>query len=100
MAAAERPGFAQALLLLSYPLHPPGKPGQLRTSFFPEWQAPALFVQGTRDPFGSPEELQAAMPLIPARTDLLLVDGAAHDLKKAGELAPAILAHLQALQAL
>jgi predicted alpha/beta-hydrolase family hydrolase len=97
MAAAERPGLAQALLLLSYPLHPPGKPGQMRTSFFPELQAPALFVHGTEDPFGSPEELHAAIPLIPARTDVLLVEGARHDLKKAGDLAPQILARLQAL---
>jgi uncharacterized protein len=116
MAAAEQPGLApgstpgltpglttglaQALLLLSYPLHPPAKPGQMRTSFFPELQTPALFVHGTKDPFGSPEELLAAMPLIPARTDLLLVEGAAHDLKKAGDMAPQILARLQALAAL
>jgi predicted alpha/beta-hydrolase family hydrolase len=97
MAAAERPGLASALLLLSYPLHPPGKPDKLRTSFFPEWQCPALFVHGTADPFGSPEELHAAVALIPARTDILVVPGAAHDLKKAGELAPQILARLQAL---
>ncbi|HXB68660.1 MAG TPA: alpha/beta family hydrolase [Candidatus Acidoferrales bacterium] len=97
MAAAERPGSAQALLLLSYPLHPPGKPGQMRTSFFAELQTPALFVHGTRDPFGSPEELLAAIPLIPARTDVLLVEGAGHDLKGAGELAAQILARLKAL---
>ena len=97
MAAAERPGLADAFLLLSYPLHPPGKPGTMRTSFFGEWQVPALFVHGTKDPFGSPEELRAAIPLIPARTDVLLVEGAGHDLKKAGELAPEILARLLAL---
>jgi predicted alpha/beta-hydrolase family hydrolase len=97
MAAAERPGLAQALLLLSYPLHPPGKPGQMRTSFFPELQVPALFVQGTADPFGSPEELLAAIPPIPVGTDVLVVEGARHDLKKAGELAPQILARMQAL---
>jgi len=97
MAAAERPGLAQALLLLSYPLHPPGKPAQMRTTFFPELQTPALFVHGTLDPFGSPEELHAALPLIPARTEVLLVGGGGHDLKKAGEMAPQILERLQAL---
>ena len=53
MAAAERPGMADALLLLSYPLHPPAKPEQLRTAFFPALRTPALFVQGSDDPFGT-----------------------------------------------
>jgi hypothetical protein len=97
MSAAERPGLADALLLLSYPLHPPGKPAQLRTAYFPELQVPALFVHGTRDPFGSPEELQAAIPAIPARTDLLLVESAAHDLRKAGDMTGEILARLKEL---
>jgi len=97
MAAAEQPGLARALLLLSYPLHPPGKPAQLRTSFFPNLQVPSLFVHGTRDPFGSPEELQAALPLIPARTELLLVEGAGHDLKKAAGLGADILERLGGL---
>jgi predicted alpha/beta-hydrolase family hydrolase len=83
MAAAENPGLADSLLLLSYPLHPPAKPQQLRTAYFPELRTPALFVHGTRDPFGSIEELRAALPLIPARTDLLEVAGAGHDLKAA-----------------
>ena len=96
MAAAERPGLADALLLLSYPLHPPGRPDQLRTSFFPQWQAPALFVHGTADPFGTPEELRANITAIPARTDVLLVPGG-HDLKKAGDMAAEILQQVKAL---
>jgi hypothetical protein len=59
MLAAEQPGVADALLLLSYPLHPPKKPQQLRTAHFPDWRTPALFVQGTRDPFASIEELRS-----------------------------------------
>ena len=47
MAAAERPELADGLVLLSYPLHPPGKPEQTRTAFFPEWRTPALFVHGS-----------------------------------------------------
>ena len=97
MAASERPGLADALLLLSYPLHPPGQPDKLRTSYFPDLRVPALFVHGTRDPFGSPEELKAAVPAIPAKTDLLLVQSAVHDLKKAGDMSAEILARLQAL---
>ena len=86
MIAAERPGLADGLLLLSYPLHPPRKPDQLRTGFFPEWRTPALFVHGTRDPFGSVAELQAALKLIPGRTQLLPVEGAGHDLGFKGKL--------------
>ena len=81
MVAAERPGLADGLLLLAYPLHPPRKPEQPRTAFFPQWRTPALFVHGTRDPFGTVEELRAAMERIPARVDLLAVEGAGHDLK-------------------
>jgi hypothetical protein len=97
MTAAETAGFADGLLLLSYPLHPPGKPDQKRTAYFPELRTPTLFVHGTADPFGSVEDLREAMALIPAPTDLLIVNGAAHDLKKAGTLAAEILARLQML---
>jgi predicted alpha/beta-hydrolase family hydrolase len=88
MLAAERAGLVDGLLLLSYPLHPPRKPDQKRTAFFPGLRTPALFVHGTEDPFGSIEELRSAMTLIPAATDLLPVEGAGHDLKRAAGLAP------------
>ena len=97
MAAAETAGLADCLLLLSYPLHPPAKPQQMRTDYFPTLRTPALFVHGSKDPFGSIDELQAAMQLIPARTDLLVVEKAAHDLKKAGGMASEILERLKAL---
>jgi predicted alpha/beta-hydrolase family hydrolase len=80
MLAAEEPGVADALLLLSYPLHPPHKPQQLRTGHFGAIQTPALFVHGTRDAFGSMEEMRAALALIPARTNLVEVAGAGHSL--------------------
>jgi hypothetical protein len=80
MAAAENPALADALMLLSYPLHPPGKPDRLRTEHFPELNSPAMFVHGTRDAFGSIEELRAALALIPARTELVPVDRAPHGL--------------------
>ena len=72
--------LAAGLLLLSYPLHPPRKPEQLRVQHLPGLQVPALFVHGTRDPFGSVEEMEAALKMIPAKTQLLVVDGAGHDL--------------------
>ncbi|MBV8207570.1 MAG: alpha/beta fold hydrolase [Acidobacteria bacterium] len=80
MLAAEHPGLAAGLLLLSYPLHPPEKPLQLRTAHFPQLHTPAMFVHGTRDPFAAIPELENAIQLIPARTRLLPVEGAGHDL--------------------
>ena len=61
-------------------LHPPKKPDQKRTAYFPELRTPALFVHGTRDPFGSIEEMEAAIKLIPSKAELLPVEGAGHDL--------------------
>jgi predicted alpha/beta-hydrolase family hydrolase len=78
--AAETPTLADRLLLLSYPLHPPGKPSQLRTAHFSMLQTPALFVHGSRDPFGTFDELKTALALIPAPVRLLEVEGAGHDL--------------------
>jgi uncharacterized protein len=68
------------LLLLSYPLHPPRKPEQQRTQHLPDLRTPTLFVSGTRDPFGSIAELEQAIKMIPAKTKLLIVEGAGHDL--------------------
>lgn len=84
LLAAPNPGLVEGLLLLSYPLHPPGKPTQLRTAHFRELQTPSLFVSGTKDVFGTIEELEAAIKLIPARTELVKIEGAAHGLSKAG----------------
>ena len=94
MLAAESPGLVEGLLLLSYPLHPPKKPDQPRTAFFPQWRTPALFVHGTRDPFGTVEELRSAMLRIPARVDLLAVEGAGHDLRPAARMGGEILARM------
>ena len=80
MLAADQPGLVDGLLLLSYPLHPPQRPDELRTAHFPRLQTPALFVSGTCDGFGSIDELGSALTLIPARTELLTVNGAGHEL--------------------
>jgi predicted alpha/beta-hydrolase family hydrolase len=77
---AESDDLASGLLLLSYPLHPPRKPAQLRVQHLPKLKVPALFVHGSRDPFGSIEEMESALKMIPAKTQLLTVDGAGHDL--------------------
>jgi uncharacterized protein len=83
MLAAAAPEMIDALLLLSYPLHPPKAPTQLRTVHFPALHAPALFVHGTRDGFGAIPEMNAALKLIPGRTQLLPVESAGHELMTA-----------------
>jgi len=80
MLCAEEPGLVPALLLLSYPLHPPNRPTQQKTQHLPDLRTPTLFVSGTRDPFGSIEELQQALKMIPAKTRLLPIQDAGHDL--------------------
>ena len=99
-AAPDKSELVAGLLLLSYPLHPPRKPEQLRIQHLPSLRTPSLFVQGTRDPFGSVEEITNALQLIPAKTELMKVEGAGHDLgfkgkAKAVELPASILAKFQ-----
>jgi predicted alpha/beta-hydrolase family hydrolase len=79
LAAAE-PGLVDRLLLLSYPLHPPQRPSELRTGHFARLQTPALFVHGTRDGFGSIDEMVAALKFIPALTELFPITAAGHEL--------------------
>jgi hypothetical protein len=78
--AAEFPELVDALLLLSYPLHPPRKPTELRTAHFPKLRTPALFVHGSRDPFASTDEMKSAIALIEGSVNLLEIEGAGHDL--------------------
>jgi predicted alpha/beta-hydrolase family hydrolase len=85
MLVAEQPELADSLLLLSYPLHPPRNPAQLRTQHLVHLHTTTLFVHGTRDPFGSIEEMEAALRLIPAETRLISVEGAGHDLGVKGK---------------
>ncbi len=80
MLLAEDTGAAAGLLLLSYPLHPPGKPENLRTAHLPQIRVPILFVHGTKDPFGSTAEMNAATQLLHAPYRMVVVEGAGHDL--------------------
>jgi hypothetical protein len=90
MLAAEQPQLVAGLLLLSYPLHPPRKPTELRTAHLPQLNTPALFVHGSRDPFGSHDEMRSALALMPAPNLLFEVEGGGHDLlgKKANDDLP------------
>jgi predicted alpha/beta-hydrolase family hydrolase len=80
LLASEDSGAADGLLLLSYPLHPPKKPENLRTAHFPTLRTPCLFVHGTKDPFGSVQELQNAIEAIPGPTELSVIERTGHDL--------------------
>jgi uncharacterized protein len=80
LLCAEDSRLAHGLLLLSYPLHAPSRPERPRIEHLPKIQIPCLFVHGTRDPFGTIEEIRSAITLIPAKTELLIVENAGHDL--------------------
>jgi predicted alpha/beta-hydrolase family hydrolase len=81
LLAAAQPDVADALLLMSYPLHPPRRPSEHRTAHFRDLRVPAFFVHGSRDPFGSVAAMRLALKLIPARTALLAIEGGTHDLR-------------------
>lgn len=74
---------AAALVCIAYPLHPPGKPDKVRTAHLPAVRVPCLFVSGTRDAFGRPDELEAATATIPAQVTHVWIDGADHSLRRA-----------------
>jgi predicted alpha/beta-hydrolase family hydrolase len=83
---------AAGLVLLAYPLHPPGRPEKLRTEHLPDVRVPCLFVSGTRDPFGSPDELAAALEQVGGPVTVHLVEGGGHDLKRADAAVAAVVA--------
>jgi hypothetical protein len=98
LLVAEEPGLVDGLLLLSYPLHPPKKPAELRTRHFPKLGRPAFFVHGTRDGFGTIAEVKVALELIPSPHALFEVEGAGHELlgkKSGGELPARIVKEFQ-----
>ncbi|MGE5110935.1 MAG: alpha/beta family hydrolase [Acidobacteriaceae bacterium] len=80
LTASDEPPQLDGLLLFSYPLRPPKRPEQLRTAHFPRLRTPALFVHGTKDGFGTIDEMTRALKLIPAPTRLLSVLGAGHEI--------------------
>jgi hypothetical protein len=82
---------AAALVLVSYPLHPPGKPDRLRTEHFPALKVPCLFVSGRRDAFATPDELEHEMAAIPGDVTLTVVEGD-HSLRKSEREAAEVVA--------
>jgi predicted alpha/beta-hydrolase family hydrolase len=89
---------AAGLILISYPLHPPGKPETLRTEHLPRLSVPCLFVSGTRDAFGTTDELVAATAAIPGPVTQHWIEGGTHELKRADPvIVGAVLAWLRTL---
>jgi len=85
----EVPLNVAGLVLMSYPLHPPGKPDRLRIEHLPGLAVPVLFVSGDRDPFGTPDELAMAQELIPGPVTSVTLTGKGHDLKGADDFVAA-----------
>ena len=73
---------AAGLVLISYPLHPPGRPDNMRTDHFGSLDLPCLFLSGSRDAFGSPAELELALELIPGPVTLHHIDRGDHGLHR------------------
>jgi predicted alpha/beta-hydrolase family hydrolase len=97
--AAQKDVDVAGLVLLGYPLHPPGKPQQLRAAHLPDVRAPMLFVQGSRDPFGTPEELGPIVERLGPGTRLFVVEGGDHSLavsKRRGDTFETVLARVAA----
>jgi hypothetical protein len=89
VAAADAELRVAGLVLLGYPLHPPGKPDQLRDKHLPQVGRPALFVQGSRDTFGTPVELEPVLNRMTPRPVLHVIPGGDHSFKIPGRNAPA-----------
>jgi uncharacterized protein len=71
------------LVLIAYPLHPPGRPEKLRVDHFPQIEVPCLFASGTRDPFGTPDELESHTAAISGPVTHVWIEGGRHELKGA-----------------
>jgi predicted alpha/beta-hydrolase family hydrolase len=81
-ADGEPPLGVAGVVLLAYPLHPPGRPDRLRTDHLGDLRVPTLFVSGDRDPFGTPEELAAAQALVAGPVTSVTLPGARHELAR------------------
>jgi uncharacterized protein len=81
VAAADPALAIDGLVLLGYPLHPPGRPDEKRSKHLPAIGRPMLFVQGTRDAFGTPSELQPILDALSPRPIIYVVDGGDHSFK-------------------
>jgi len=92
------PALFLGLVFLGYPLHPPGKPQQIRVSHLPHIIHPMLIVQGAKDAFGTPAELRLFFDVLPAASEIYTVEQGNHSLevpKRSGLSQPAVFAAAQ-----
>jgi predicted alpha/beta-hydrolase family hydrolase len=82
LAVAQGLVAAGGLVLISYPLHPPGRPDRLRSEHFPKLSVPCLFVSGTKDAFASPDELEGATSAIRGPVTHVWIEGKDHGLRR------------------
>jgi predicted alpha/beta-hydrolase family hydrolase len=95
--ADSRDEKVEGLVSFGYPLHPPGRPDKLRVAHLPKVRVPALFVQGSRDAFGAPDELRPFVDEMPGGASIYVVEGGDHSLvlpKSAGQTPDAVLARV------
>ncbi len=97
LAAAGEP--VAGLALLSYPLHPPGKPDALRVDHFADIDVPVLFVSGTSDPFASPAELESHAAAIAGPVEFCWLDGESHSPRDDAAVVAAVAGWLSGLSA-
>ena len=86
--AAEHSEGIDGLVFLGYPLHPPGRPDKLRDEHLPKIKAPMLFVQGSRDAFGTEAEIRAIIKKHRLRAELYVVESGDHSFKVPKSIAP------------
>lgn len=79
----EPPPQVEGVVLISYPLHPPGRPDSLRVEHLPELRVPCLVIQGERDTFGTPDELAPWLDTVPGDVTTVVIEGGRHELRGA-----------------
>ena len=84
MAVADGGVAAAGLVFLGYPLHPPGKPERIRDEHLYRIEVPMIFVEGTRDPFATPELLAGVISKLGDRADLISIEGGDHSMNVKG----------------
>lgn len=98
--AASQPEDIDGLVFLGYPLHPPGRPDKLRSEHLPKIKAPMLFVQGSRDAFGTKQEIETIIRKLKLPAEHYSIEGGDHSLKAPKSLGPQEQIYHQAMDAI